>query len=202
MIELAVLIDRGHRELPIRADYVGKNIPTQRGDDVRVSLVESDGEDCVGVYEEEDGTWSLNRLRRLRPRNPCRCRSTSRSPIGDTDICLMSTRSPRDEILRILSTASAMAEVLDRSVAPHPGAARRDHLQPVSTKPRRGTRSSFELAGKILGADVINVSGSGSSVEKGESLVETLNTLSAVGGRRRGHAAPRIGGALAGFAHY
>ena len=52
VIELAVLIDRGHRELPIRADYVGKNIPTQRGDDVRVSLLESDGEDCVGVYEE------------------------------------------------------------------------------------------------------------------------------------------------------
>lgn len=51
-IELAVLIDRGHRELPIRADYVGKNIPTQRGDDVRVSLLESDGEDCVGVFVE------------------------------------------------------------------------------------------------------------------------------------------------------
>lgn len=51
-IELAVLIDRGHRELPIRADYVGKNIPTQRGDDVRVSLLESDGEDCVGVFEQ------------------------------------------------------------------------------------------------------------------------------------------------------
>lgn len=52
VIELAVLIDRGHRELPIRADYVGKNIPTQRGDDVRVSLLETDGEDCVGVFEE------------------------------------------------------------------------------------------------------------------------------------------------------
>ena len=51
-IELAVLIDRGHRELPIRADYVGKNIPTQRDDDVRVSLLEADGQDCVGVYEE------------------------------------------------------------------------------------------------------------------------------------------------------
>ena len=51
-IELAVLIDRGHRELPIRPDYVGKNIPTQRGDDVRVSLLEADGQDCVGVYEE------------------------------------------------------------------------------------------------------------------------------------------------------
>ena len=51
-IELAVLIDRGHRELPIRADYVGKNIPTQRSDDVRVSLDETDGADIVGVQEE------------------------------------------------------------------------------------------------------------------------------------------------------
>ena len=53
-IELAVLIDRGHRELPIRADYVGKNIPTQRTDDVRVSLMETDAEDSVGVVA---GAW-------------------------------------------------------------------------------------------------------------------------------------------------
>jgi pyrimidine operon attenuation protein/uracil phosphoribosyltransferase len=42
-IQLAVLIDRGHRELPIRADYVGKNIPTSMGQDVQVILQESDG---------------------------------------------------------------------------------------------------------------------------------------------------------------
>ena len=54
-IELAVLVDRGHRELPIRADYVGKNIPTQRGDDVRVSLAEADGADSVGVLEVAHG---------------------------------------------------------------------------------------------------------------------------------------------------
>lgn len=47
VIELAVLIDRGHRELPIRPDYVGKNIPTRRGDDVRVHLLETDGADAV-----------------------------------------------------------------------------------------------------------------------------------------------------------
>jgi pyrimidine operon attenuation protein/uracil phosphoribosyltransferase len=46
-IRLAVLIDRGHRELPIRADHVGKNVPTQAGDDVRVHLVEADGRDEV-----------------------------------------------------------------------------------------------------------------------------------------------------------
>jgi pyrimidine operon attenuation protein / uracil phosphoribosyltransferase len=42
-IELAVLVDRGHRELPIRADYVGKNIPTALTETVRVSLIETDG---------------------------------------------------------------------------------------------------------------------------------------------------------------
>jgi pyrimidine operon attenuation protein/uracil phosphoribosyltransferase len=50
-IQLAVLVDRGHRELPIRADYVGKNIPTSREQSVVVRLTEIDGED--GVYLEE-----------------------------------------------------------------------------------------------------------------------------------------------------
>ncbi len=48
-IELAVLVDRGHRELPIRPDYVGKNVPTGRDDDVSVRLVETDGVDEVVV---------------------------------------------------------------------------------------------------------------------------------------------------------
>jgi len=46
-IRLAVLVDRGHRELPIRADFVGKNIATAVGDDVRVDLVETGGRDTV-----------------------------------------------------------------------------------------------------------------------------------------------------------
>ncbi|MBM3956842.1 MAG: bifunctional pyr operon transcriptional regulator/uracil phosphoribosyltransferase PyrR [Gemmatimonadetes bacterium] len=46
-IQVAVLIDRGHRELPIRADYVGKNIPTARDEDVRVLVSEVDGRDAV-----------------------------------------------------------------------------------------------------------------------------------------------------------
>jgi pyrimidine operon attenuation protein/uracil phosphoribosyltransferase len=48
-IQLAVLVDRGHRELPIRADYVGKNIPTSRREDVQVRLAEADGVDEVLV---------------------------------------------------------------------------------------------------------------------------------------------------------
>jgi pyrimidine operon attenuation protein/uracil phosphoribosyltransferase len=50
-IQLAVLVDRGHRELPIRADFVGKNVPTRRDEDVRVALRETDGEDAVDVEE-------------------------------------------------------------------------------------------------------------------------------------------------------
>ena len=48
-IRLAVLVDRGHRELPIRADHVGKNVPTSREESVRVHLDETDGEDGVEI---------------------------------------------------------------------------------------------------------------------------------------------------------
>jgi pyrimidine operon attenuation protein/uracil phosphoribosyltransferase len=50
-IQLAVLVDRGHRELPIRADFIGKNVPTRSGDSVRVALTEVDGEDAVLVED-------------------------------------------------------------------------------------------------------------------------------------------------------
>ena len=51
MIQLAVLIDRGHRELPIRADYVGKNVPTAAHEDVSVLLRDTDGEEKVIIRE-------------------------------------------------------------------------------------------------------------------------------------------------------
>ncbi|MER7444368.1 bifunctional pyr operon transcriptional regulator/uracil phosphoribosyltransferase PyrR [Micromonospora avicenniae] len=49
-VQLAVLVDRGHRELPIRADYVGKNIPTSLAESVKVTLAETDGTDGVKLY--------------------------------------------------------------------------------------------------------------------------------------------------------
>jgi len=52
VIHLAVLIDRGHRELPIRADFIGKNIPTSKKEIVKVNLKEVDGEDKVGIVSE------------------------------------------------------------------------------------------------------------------------------------------------------
>jgi pyrimidine operon attenuation protein/uracil phosphoribosyltransferase len=55
VIQLAVLIDRGHRELPIRADYVGKNIPSSKDEDVQVKLSETDGKDEVRISSEGQG---------------------------------------------------------------------------------------------------------------------------------------------------
>jgi pyrimidine operon attenuation protein/uracil phosphoribosyltransferase len=53
-VELAVLVDRGHRELPIRADHVGKNVPTSRDELVKVHLAETDGEDAVRIERRGD----------------------------------------------------------------------------------------------------------------------------------------------------
>jgi len=54
-VQLAVLIDRGHRELPIRADYVGKNLPTAANESVQVRLKERDGRDEVVLIRAEEG---------------------------------------------------------------------------------------------------------------------------------------------------
>ncbi|MEE8336293.1 MAG: phosphoribosyltransferase family protein, partial [Candidatus Neomarinimicrobiota bacterium] len=54
-VQLAVLVDRGHREMPVRADYIGKNIPTHEGEHVKVLFKEVDGMDLVRLinYEEK-----------------------------------------------------------------------------------------------------------------------------------------------------
>jgi pyrimidine operon attenuation protein/uracil phosphoribosyltransferase len=55
-VQLAVLVDRGHRELPIRADYVGKNVPTARSEQIVVMFAETDGRDGVALRRIGDGT--------------------------------------------------------------------------------------------------------------------------------------------------
>ncbi len=61
-IQLAVLIDRGHREMPIRADYVGKNIPSARHEDIQVRLAESDGIDEVAIISSADSRDELKKI--------------------------------------------------------------------------------------------------------------------------------------------
>jgi aspartate carbamoyltransferase catalytic subunit len=86
----------------------------------------------------------------------------------------------REEMETVFETADAMREVLGRQIPRVPalrGVAVATLFYEASTR----TRASFELAGKMLGADVINLSATGSSVEKGETLVDTVRTLRAVG---------------------
>nr|WP_145158205.1 bifunctional pyr operon transcriptional regulator/uracil phosphoribosyltransferase PyrR [Paenibacillus terrae] len=54
MIQLAVLADRGHRELPIRPDYIGKNVPTARSEQIEVALTETDGKDEVTIMQNRE----------------------------------------------------------------------------------------------------------------------------------------------------
>jgi aspartate carbamoyltransferase catalytic subunit len=85
----------------------------------------------------------------------------------------------RDEIETVLDVAESMREILDRRIARVP-ALRGYTVINVFYEPSTRTRASFELAGKVLGADVINLTASTSSVEKGESLIDTVRTLRAM----------------------
>src|SRR3989454_7832365 len=84
------------------------------------------------------------------------------------------------ELEAVMQTAHAMKEVLGRDV-PRVPALRGKTIVTLFYEASTRTRASFELAGKALGADVINISAGGSSIEKGESLIDTVRTLQAVG---------------------
>ncbi len=85
-----------------------------------------------------------------------------------------------DEIELMMTTTDTMKEVLGREV-PRVPALRGTTIVTLFYENSTRTRASFELAGKVLGADVINVAASGSSVSKGESLIDTVKTLQAIG---------------------
>jgi aspartate carbamoyltransferase catalytic subunit len=85
-----------------------------------------------------------------------------------------------DEIEHVMRTTDAMKDVLRRELKRAP-ALRGFTVATLFYEASTRTRASFELAGKILGADVINLSAGGSSVEKGESLIDTVRTLQAIG---------------------
>jgi len=85
-----------------------------------------------------------------------------------------------DELEQVMAATDTMKEVLSREV-PRVPALRGTTVVTLFYENSTRTRTSFELAGKVLGADVINIAASGSSVAKGESLVDTVKTLQAVG---------------------
>ena len=153
-VQLAVLIDRGHRELPVRPDYVGKNLPTSKQEVVRVLLTEVDGQDAVIIGPH----WEQHVNRHL---------------ISAADLS-------RDDALLILDTADELARMADRPIKKLPTLRGRTVVNLFFEDSTR-TRISFEAAAKRLSADVINFSAKGSSVAKGESLKDTALTLEAMG---------------------
>jgi aspartate carbamoyltransferase catalytic subunit len=177
-VQLAVLVDRGHRELPIRADYVGKNLPTSRAQQVRVHLAETDGTDEVLVVEgERRGSG-----RRGGPGG--RGAERPRGRPGEQGVkrhLLEAADLDRADATLVLDTAAQIdAALAGREVKKLPTLRGRTVVNLFYEDSTR-TRISFELAAKRLSADVINFSAKGSSVSKGESLKDTALTLEAMG---------------------
>ena len=153
-VQLAVLADRGHRELPIRPDYVGKNLPTARDERVNVRVEEIDGVDEVAIADQRRGGAAMRHH------------------------LLQIDDLSREDIERILRRAESFAEVSGREIKKVPTLRGRTVINLFYEASTR-TSSSFELAAKRLSADLVSVKSSGSSVEKGESLKDTVQTLSA-----------------------
>ena len=160
-VQLAVLVDRGHRELPIRPDYVGKNLPTSLAQRVNVRLEERDG-----VDEVRDRTEPANGS----PVGPNRG--------GRMKHLLSIADLSRADIERIMSVAESFAEVVERDIKKVPTLRGRTVVNLFYESSTR-TSSSFELAAKRLSADLVSVRSTGSAVDKGESLRDTIATLSA-----------------------
>ena len=137
-MQLAVLVDRGHRELPIRPDYVGKNIPTSQDQRVNVRVEEVDGVDEVTIgpatEPQEGGGMNAQIGRHL-------------ISIDDLD---------RGGIERILDRAESFAEVSGREIKKVPALRGRTVVNLFYEASTR-TSSSFELAAKRLSADVVSI---------------------------------------------
>ena len=145
-VQLAVLIDRGHRELPIRPDYVGKNIPTSQEQRVYVCVEEVDGEDEVNI----DPTC-LSRTRQTRRR----MNRIGRHLLSIDDL-------DRASIERILDRAESFDEVSGREIKKVPALRGRTIVNLFYESSTR-TSSSFELAAKRLSADVVSIRSQGSA---------------------------------------
>ena len=154
-VQLAVLVDRGHRELPIRPDYVGKNLPTSREERVYVRVEELDEVDEVAIAAHGVEARPMRHL----------------LAIADLE---------RADIERITDRAEGFAEVGRRDIKKVPTLRGRTIINLFYESSTR-TSSSFELAAKRLSADVVSVKAAGSSVDKGESLKDTIATLGAYG---------------------
>jgi hypothetical protein len=152
-IQLAVLVDRGHRELPIKADFVGKNFPTASSERINVRFQEEGGADEVTLEKRKHG---------LEPK------TSSGHPIaqrgGDSD---RAGHRPR-------------LQGGGRTGHQESPGLRGKTVVNLFVEPSTRTRISFELAAQRLTADVINFSAEASSLKKGETLKDTARNLEAL----------------------
>ncbi len=173
-IRLAVLVDRGHRELPIRPDFVGKNVPTAGREVIKVKVLDFDGKQEVVVGEVQP-QMILKR----------------KDLLGLEELSA-------EEILGILDVAEQFRAIFDRPVRKVPIMRGRTVVN-LFFEPSTRTRISFELAEKRLSADIVNFSASTSSLKKGETLRDTAREHRG-DEDRHDHHAPRLpgGGGLPG----
>ena len=168
-VQLAVLVDRGHRELPIRADFVGKNLPTNEADDVRVRLAETDGARPTASSLEPERSGR-------RPRTVGRAAGT-----GQREASPVHRRpAPRRHRGAARPLSESFLEVTQRDIPKVP-ALRGKVVVSLFYEDSTRTRISFETAAKRLSCDVMAFSVSSSSVKKGESLRDTVQTIEAMG---------------------
>ena len=174
-IELAVLVDRGHRELPIRADYVGRTLSTSRDEIVQVRVREEDGKDEVVLLEKGGAAAPAGATRAVRGRSrrppaaPGRAEGDELPPPAPAG-----HRAPRAAGHRDASSTprTACKEVLDRPIKKVP-ALRGKTVVNLFYEASTRTRSSFEMAEKVLSADSLSIATAASSVTKGETLLDT-----------------------------
>ncbi len=163
-VQLAVLVDRGHRELMIKADFVGKNVPTAHDANVRVELQATDGADRVvlegGAANGQNGG------------------EKPAAALAHKDL-LGIAQLTRAEIGLILDTAENLADVARHPIKKVPALRGRTMVNLFYESSTR-TRTSFELAAVRLSADVVNINVQTSSVSKGETLLDTAKTLEAM----------------------
>jgi aspartate carbamoyltransferase catalytic subunit len=169
-IELAVLVDRGHRELPIHADYAGKTLTTTREEVVQVRLKEEDGDDRVvpssAAPPGADARAQAEAAAVTPPAYPHR-HLLGIEPLDPS------------HITAVLDTAEALREVLDRPIKKVP-ALRGKTVVNLFYEASTRTRASFEIAEKVLSADSLSIATSTSSVQKGETLLDTAKNLEAM----------------------
>ena len=182
-IELAVLVDRGHRELPIRADYAGKTLTTTRDEIVQVMLAEEDGADRVVLLEKAAKRTAAQRPTAAAPAPkdrplPAKAKGRTVSVYPHRHLLGIEPLEPSD-IEAILDTAEALREVLDRPIKKVP-ALRGKTVVNLFYEASTRTRASFEIAEKVLSADSLSIATSTSSVQKGETLLDTARNLEAM----------------------